>query len=72
MFFNRLLETVPKRAREIEITGDHTNYKIIKIDDESDDEGDHSENEQKLDRAVLEATEQVSNVIDLLSDSDEE
>lgn len=82
LLVEKLLETLPKRAAEIEYTGDHTNYAIIKMDDpDSDDDDDdddddtnarnacetRAKNEQLVNKAVKN-----DNVIDLISDDEDE
>lgn len=83
MLVEHLLETLPKRATEIEYTGDHTNYKIIKTedpdsdDDDDDDEKDSVDTKKPVENNATQKQDVTINkiqndIIDLISDDEEE
>lgn len=83
LLVEHLLETLPKRATEIEYTGDHTNYKIAKTEDPDSDDDDDDDERNSIDTSKLAeknatreqdlTTNKTQNdVIDLISDDEEE
>jgi hypothetical protein len=76
LFFQHLLATVPKGAYEVTITGSSGNWKATKIDDDDDDDDDDKSDtpDAKPDRKRIDSLQhtQPDNVVDLVSDSEEE
>lgn len=83
LLVEHLLETLPKRATEIEYTGDHTNYKITKTEDPDSDGDDDDDEKDSVDTSKsaennatqgqdVTTTKIQNDVIDLISDDEEE
>lgn len=85
LLVENLLETLPKRASEIEYTRDHTNYVITRMEDpdSDDDEDDDDEGRDGADASyasdarakhepLVAKTAKNDNVIDLISDDEDE
>lgn len=83
LLVEHLLETLPKRATEIEYTGDHTNYKITKTEDPDSDGDDDDDEKDSVDTSKsaennatqgqdVTTTKTQNDVIDLISDDEEE
>lgn len=82
MLTESLLKKLPKNVSEIEFKNDHKNYVITKVDDpDTDDEEDDNENENEHEsdkrdsfksEETIVAIPTLSNVIDLISDDEDE
>lgn len=81
LLVEKLLDTLPKRASEIEYTNDHTKYTITKMEDPDTDDEDDDEDEGKdgvdagdagQTKAKHEQLVSNDNVIDLISDDEDE
>lgn len=83
LLVEHLLETLPKRATEIEYTEDHTNYKITKTEDPDSDGDDDDDEKDSVDTSKsvennatqgqgVTTTKTQNDVIDLISDDEEE
>ncbi|KAI9470496.1 MAG: hypothetical protein EXX96DRAFT_584533 [Benjaminiella poitrasii] len=67
----KLLKELPKNVAEIEYTQDHSQYKIIQLDDPDSDEEEDSDIKKSTEVIVAVNTTNMD-VIDLISDDDEE